>query len=183
MRCDKLDSQLLHRPSSPQSTGKIKTKLFFIIAVYATKARAEECGAEELNKCSKSLQILRSATELSFTPKQEELAELCPDLKAGLRCISSYTRRCMTLSQRDQFMKIYKGTNEVIRDLCREGEFQNEFLKHASCLQSVKPQHKRCEERYQETISSLQTPRVNHTALSKQQTEQNTNDDVKKVCW
>lgn len=153
------------------------------IAVYATRVRAEECGAEELNKCSKSLQILRSATELSFTPKQEELAELCPDLQAGLRCISSYTRRCMTLPQRQQFMKIYKGTNEVIRELCREGDFQNEFLKHASCLQSVKPQHKKCEERYQETISSLQTPRVNHTAQSEQQTEQNTNDDVKKVCW
>lgn len=155
--------------------------MFFAVSI--TKARAEECGHEELNKCSKSLQVLTSATDLSFTPKREELAELCPDLEAGLRCIRSYTRRCMTLPQRQQFMKIYKGTDDVIRDLCREGDYQNEFLKHASCLRTVKPQHKKCEEKYQETMLSLKTPKANQTMNNEEQTVQNTNDDVKKVCW
>lgn len=163
-----------------QKTRKLnETFLFF--AVYVTKA--EECGHEELNKCSKQLQVLKSATDLSFAPRREELAELCPDLEAGLRCIRSYTRRCMTLPQRQQFMKIYKGTDDVIRDLCREGDYQNEFLKHAGCLRTVKPQHKKCEERYQETMLSLKTPKANHTTDTEQQAEQNTNDDVRKVCW
>jgi hypothetical protein len=167
-------------------TGKISHKIkpgTFFITVYATKVRAEECGHEELNKCSKSLQVLKSATDLSFAPKREELAELCPDLEAGLRCIRSYTRRCMTLPQRQQFMKIYKGTDDVIRDLCREGDYQNEFLKHAACLRTVRPQHKKCEEKYQETMLSLKTPKANQTMNNEQQTEQNTNDDVRKVCW
>ena len=89
----------------------------------------------------------------------------------------------MTLPQRQQFMKIYKGTDDVIRDLCREGEYQNEFLKHASCLRTVKPQHKKCEEKYQETMLSLKTPKANQTMNNEEQTVQNTNDDVKKVCW
>lgn len=80
-------------------------------------------------------------------------------------------------------MKIYKGTDDVIRDLCREGDYQNEFLKHAGCLRTVKPQHKKCEETYQVTMLSLKTPKANHTMLNEQQTEQNTNDDVRKVCW
>jgi hypothetical protein len=89
----------------------------------------------------------------------------------------------MTLPQRQQFMKIYKGTDDVIRDLCREGDYQNEFLKHAACLRTVKPQHKKCEEKYQETMLSLKTPKANQTASNEEQAMQNTNDDVKKVCW
>lgn len=166
---------------------KPKPNFFCLFSVYITKAQAQthgECGHEELNKCSKQLQVLKSAIDLSFAPKGEELAELCPDLQAGLHCIRSYTRRCMTLPQRQQFMKIYKGTEDVIRELCREGDYQAEFLKHAGCLRTVKPQHKKCEEKYQETMVSLKSPRANNTMQqNEQQTEQNTNDDVRKVCW
>jgi hypothetical protein len=139
---------------------------------------AEECGHEELSKCSKSLQALNSASELNFTPRREELAEVCPDLEAGLKCIRSYTRRCMTLKARNQFMKIYKGTEEVIRDVCREGDYQNEFLKHAACLQTVKPQHKKCEEKYQQTMNFIRTPKANNS-----ESATNPRDDVKNVCW
>lgn len=162
--------------------NKLSLLVTLLITVYATTVGAEECGHEELNKCSKSLQALKSATDLSFAPKREELAELCPDLEAGLRCIRSYTRRCMTLPQRQQFMKIYKGTDDVIRDLCREGNYQNEFLKHSACLARVKPYHKKCEETYQETMLSLKSPKANQTLQNEQQSEQNTNDDVRKVC-
>lgn len=164
------------------SSCKLATDMNFIFVVFtvciALTVTAEECGHEELNKCSKSLQVLNSASELSFTPKREELAELCPDLEAGLKCIRSYTRRCMTLTQRNQFMKIYKGTEEVIRDVCREGDYQNEFLKHAACLRTVKPQHKKCEEKYQETMNFIRSPKANNT-----ENALNPRDDVKNVCW
>lgn len=160
----------------------------FSFAVSISRAQIDEyCGHEELNKCS--LQVNR-ATELSFAPKQEELAKLCPDLENGLKCIRSYTRRCMTLPKRQQFMKLYKGTEEVIRDLCREGPFQTEFLKHASCLQTVKPQHQQCAVEYQKTMAAVSSPKSNHTMENHHHhkhhhhaEEQNVNDDVKKVCW
>ena len=47
------------------------------------------------------------------------------ELRKGVRCIQSYTRRCMDLQQRDQFNKLYHGTNQFIRDLCNKGEFQD----------------------------------------------------------
>jgi len=46
------------------------------------------------------------------------------ELRKGVRCIQSYTRRCMDLQQRNQFNKLYHGTNQFIRDLCNKGEFQ-----------------------------------------------------------
>lgn len=73
-------------------------------------------------------------------------------------------------------MKIYRGTKEVIRDICREGDYQNEFLKHAACLRTVKPQHKKCEEKYQETMNSIKAPKTNGTDSAR-------DDDVKNVCW
>lgn len=73
-------------------------------------------------------------------------------------------------------MKIYRGTKEVIRDICKEGDYQNEFLKHAACLRTVKPQHKKCEEKYQETMNSIKAPKTNGTDSAR-------DDDVKNVCW
>jgi hypothetical protein len=99
-------------------------------------------------------------------------------LENGLKCIRSYTRRCMDIKKRQQFMKLYKGTEQIIRDLCIEGQFQNEFLKHAACLQTVRPQHQKCAVKYQETIASIGMPKANHTQI-----QQNANEDVKKVCW
>jgi hypothetical protein len=69
----------------------------------------------------------------------------------------------MSFAQREQFNKIYKGTNEVIKDLCRQGEYQDEFLKHSACLQKVKPQHELCAIKYQQTMSSIVLQKPNLT--------------------
>jgi hypothetical protein len=96
----------------------------------------------------------------------------------------------MTLPKRQQFMKLYKGTEEVIRELCREGPFQTEFLKHASCLQTVKPQHQQCAIEYQQTMAAVSMPKSNQTMENHHHhhkhhhhEQENVNDDVKKVCW
>lgn len=172
--------------------------LIFVSIVFESTISAEDCGQEELARCAKPLQVLHSTTDLSFAPKREELDKLCPDLNAGLHCIRSYTRRCMTLTQRDQFNRIYYGTNEVIKDLCREGEYQDEFLRHSPCLQTVKPQHELCAVGYQQTMASIFKASANQTTKQqqqqqRQQSEQSTEaesdshddgrENVKIVCW
>lgn len=155
--------------------------------LFRYEACLQDCGQEEFSRCAKPLQLLQSTSDLSFAPKREELDELCPEFHNGLRCIGSYTRRCMTQVQRDQFNKIYQGTNELIKDLCREGDYQNEFLKHSNCLQTVKPLHVKCAERYQQTMSSIFQASANQNAYNQQQqhTEGGENDveNVKIVCW
>lgn len=54
----------------------------------------------------------------------EKWSLVCRDLHTGLECIRSYTRRCMSQQEREHFNKIYAGTNEMIRDLCSEGQYQ-----------------------------------------------------------
>lgn len=118
-------------------------------------SHGEQCGQEDLAKCAKRLQVLSSTSDLSIATRKEELDALCPDLHAGLHCIRSYTRRCMSLKQRNHFNKLYSGTNQVIRDLCKVGTYQDEFLRHAPCLKSVRNDYEVCAKRYQAIMSSI----------------------------
>lgn len=137
---------------------------FVAMAVSVTQVTTEDCGQEELVQCTKPLQVLSATSELSFVTKKEELDKLCPDLHAGLHCIRSYTRRCMNIHQREHFNKLYHGTNEVIHELCEEGPYQEDFLRHAPCMRHVKKDYEVCAVSYQSTMAKIgQT--VAHTTV------------------
>ncbi|XP_058063399.1 uncharacterized protein LOC131213382 [Anopheles bellator] len=139
--------------------GKFYNRLSILVTVFITvnlaRIRAENCGQEELAKCARPFQVIQSSTDLSIATKKEDLDKICPDLNNGLQCIRSYTRRCMTLEQRNRFNKLYNGTHQFVRDLCREGEYQSEFLSHAPCLQLVRPDYEVCGRRYHHTVTAI----------------------------
>ncbi|XP_039433833.1 uncharacterized protein LOC120416208 [Culex pipiens pallens] len=148
------------------SLSKFYHRMSILITVFITvnlaKVKAENCGQEELARCARPFQVLQSSTDLSIATKKEELDKICPDLTTGLQCIRSYTRRCMTLEQRDRFNKLYNGTHQFVRDLCREGPYQNEFLSHAPCLQRVKPDYEVCGRKYHNTVSVITQQQHHH---------------------
>uniref|UniRef100_A0A182TBP0 Uncharacterized protein n=1 Tax=Anopheles maculatus TaxID=74869 RepID=A0A182TBP0_9DIPT len=61
----------------------------------------------------------------------------------------------MSLEQRNRFNKLYNGTHQFVRDLCREGDYQREFLSHAPCLQLVRPDYEVCGRRYHLTVMAI----------------------------
>uniref|UniRef100_A0A1Q3FMI5 Putative conserved secreted protein n=1 Tax=Culex tarsalis TaxID=7177 RepID=A0A1Q3FMI5_CULTA len=184
------------------SLSKFYHRMSILITVFITvnlaKIKAENCGQEELARCARPFQVLQSSTDLSIATKKEELDKICPDLTTGLQCIRSYTRRCMTLEQRDRFNKLYNGTHQFVRDLCREGPYQNEFLSHAPCLQRVKPDYEVCGRKYHNTVSVItqqQHHHEHHQARHERHHQQqqqlqnhhttegrNAEDDVRTVC-
>lgn len=185
------------------SLSKFYHRMSILITVFITvnlaKIKAENCGQEELARCARPFQVLQSSTDLSIATKKEELDKICPDLTTGLQCIRSYTRRCMTLEQRDRFNKLYNGTHQFVRDLCREGPYQNEFLSHAPCLQRVKPDYEVCGRKYHNTVSVItqqqhhhEHHQARHERHHQQQQQQlqnhhttdgrNAEEDVRTVC-
>ncbi|XP_058830953.1 uncharacterized protein LOC131689705 [Topomyia yanbarensis] len=182
------------------SLSKFYNRLSILVTVFITvnlaKIRAENCGQEELARCARPFQVLQSSTDLSIATKKEELDKICPDLNTGLQCIRSYTRRCMTMEQRDRFNKLYNGTHQFVRDLCKEGPYQNEFLSHAPCLQRVKPDYEVCGRKYHNTVSVItqqQQQHQNHQARQERHHQQqqsnyhttagrDAEDDVRTVC-
>lgn len=66
--------------------------------------------------------ICLKSSQLNFNFHLKSCAN--SDLHTGLECIRSYTRRCMSQHEREHFNKLYFGTNEMIKDLCSEGAYQ-----------------------------------------------------------
>lgn len=74
----------------------------------------------------------------------------------------------MTLEQRNRFNKLYNGTHQFVRDLCREGDYQREFLSHAPCLQKVRPDYEVCGRRYHHTVTLITQQSQQHEARQHQ---------------
>ncbi|KYM98088.1 hypothetical protein ALC62_11434, partial [Cyphomyrmex costatus] len=120
--------------------------------------RGEECGHEELVRCARPLERI-SNSDLSFVTKKEDINKLCPDLEAGMKCIKRYTINCMQPKQRDHFNSLYTGTNMAIMELCQDGPYQDEFLKHAPCMQKSKAEYELCYKSYQKTTQEIMANR------------------------
>lgn len=167
------------------ATMQTSSRGFLLAAVFVTVASciavvtsAEECGQEEFTKCSEPLDMLHLTSEFSIgASKKEELDKLCVELRKGVRCIQSYTRRCMDLQQRNQFNKLYHGTNQFIRDLCNKGEFQEEYLKHAPCSEMAKKEFEVCSSKYKETMVFMKPNKnqENHENIT-------LNENIKTIC-
>ncbi|XP_075166411.1 uncharacterized protein LOC142238603 [Haematobia irritans] len=174
-------SPIFSRMSSSKSPTNVLLALivtFTVALALVTSVSAEECGQEEFTKCAEPLEMLHLTSEFSIgAAKKEELDKLCVELRKGVRCIQSYTRRCMDLQQRNQFNKLYHGTNQFIRDLCNKGEFQDEYLKHAPCSEMAKKEFEECATRYKETMVFLK-PNKN------QESQENItlDENIKTIC-
>nr|XP_012150562.1 PREDICTED: uncharacterized protein LOC100882346 isoform X2 [Megachile rotundata] len=123
--------------------------------------RSQECGHERLVKCGRPFEMINN-NDLSFATKKEDLQQLCPDLEAGIKCIQTYTFECMKEKQREHFNSLYTGTNKVVMELCQDGPYQDEFLRHAACMQKVQPEYELCYKKYHRTTQEIE--RRNHTA-------------------
>ncbi|XP_015589271.1 uncharacterized protein LOC107264944 [Cephus cinctus] len=120
---------------------------------FLASCRAEECGEEQLTRCARPLDKINK-NQLGFASNKGELEELCPRLKNSTQCIERYTNRCLNEQQSDQFNMMYREINEAISELCREGSAQDEFLKHAQCMQTVK-EYDSCSKKYHDTLGMI----------------------------
>ena len=75
----------------------------------------------------------------------------------GLRCIDEFTFRCLDIEHRRYFNTLYQGTTRVIVDLCEDGEYKSQYLRHAPCMRQVQAGYETCADDYQVKIKSLQT--------------------------
>ena len=109
-----------------------------------------------MTRCTDPLTMVTDQGDLSFASSKEELERLCPKLMDGLTCINSFTVRCLTRDQRSYFNMLYAGTIQVIEDLCMEGPYQTDYLRHAPCMKSVQTQYQECSDSYQEKLKQIQ---------------------------
>ncbi|XP_053608130.1 uncharacterized protein LOC128673963 [Plodia interpunctella] len=130
-----------------------------LIILNFVDAIKEHCNHEEdmLQKCSMALPVL-SSPDISFALTREELDKNCIELRSGIRCIENYTQVCMEKHEQVVFRRIYSGITGVVQELCTRGSYQDEYLRHASCVKTVRPEYERCSKKYEVTLTTLSEP-------------------------
>ncbi|KAH8400740.1 hypothetical protein KR009_000718 [Drosophila setifemur] len=137
------------------------------------EARADECDLEELNNCNKPLFEISWSSNIS----EMQLDKSCEDLRKALLCVQSYTRRCMDLELREVFNRLHQGTNDLVKDLCTEGEFRTSYLQLSKCSKEIHQATAGCTSRYLKSVSVLK-PKHNPAIGGNDKT----NENIKPAC-
>merc|ERR1712223_676895 len=123
-----------------------------------------DCAPAAMSKCTDPLKVVTDNKDLGFATSKEELVKMCPKLMDGLRCIDDFTLRCLDREHRAYFNTLYAGTTQVIVDLCQEGTYQSDYLRHAPCMRLVQAGYERCAADYQTRIKALNEQTQEETA-------------------
>ncbi|CAH0564860.1 unnamed protein product [Brassicogethes aeneus] len=161
----------------------------FITFITFVKVKGEGCGQEELMKCAKPLSVLDSGLT-NIVSSKADLNKICPDLKGAIRCIHNHARHCMTPNHTRHFKTLFHGTNVVVHDLCKNGSYQEEYLKHVPCMKKVEPENEVCFKRYRKAMENIQanSPSIEAAAdindlVSYQKRKREAADEgIKNVC-
>ena len=177
-----------------------------IFTVWSCVAQANEmCRQEIVMGCAQPFSLLTDK-EFAVFSSRADLDRICPSLTEGVLCIDRFTRLCMNQQQRAHFHQLYHGTSQVIHDLCQDGEYREEFLRHAPCMSEVRNDHELCSNVYQDRMArmeqktKLRTARHsqhhhnhnhhyrhsghnhNHTATEEDLLRQEHEDDLRTLC-
>ncbi|XP_023288337.1 uncharacterized protein LOC105699939 isoform X2 [Orussus abietinus] len=145
-----------------------------VTALYSlASCRGDDCGHDDLSACANPIRKITNTNDFGTITTKQELEQLCGEMEAGLKCIKTYSLRCLNPKKREPFTLLYKEVNMAILELCHPGPYQDAFLKHAPCIQKVKADYELCYERHQGVIRAIE---------AKNQTEGDPNEIVKSVC-
>ncbi|CAH1116015.1 unnamed protein product [Phaedon cochleariae] len=134
------------------------------ITLITTKAKAQDnCNADQLMHCAKPLSVLTDSGLTSFVSSKSDLEKVCPDLKEAIKCIHGFTRHCMSKEDRSHFRTLFHGTGLMVHELCRNGTYQDEYLKHAPCMSRAANENEVCFKRYTRAMHTIQSnsPEIN----------------------
>lgn len=142
-------------------TRLISLTLFVPMGRCAPSAHSSQtdqiCGFRELQQCAKPLRVLANAQDLLFV---RDLDQACLDLQAGLRCVHRYARMCMSNAQADHLAKLYRGTQATVRELCSEGPYKLDFLRHAKCTVKASAAYGVCTNKFQNVLDNMENIRM-----------------------
>lgn len=139
-----------------KSFQQLQGCVFLIFGIISSITTAQQdCAPAAMSKCTDPLKVVTDNKDLGFATSKEELVKMCPKLMDGLRCIDDFTLRCLDREHRAYFNTLYAGTTQVIVDLCQEGTYQSDYLRHAPCMRLVQAGYERCAADYQTRIKAL----------------------------
>lgn len=84
----------------------------------------------------------------------------------------------MEKSEQVMFRRIYAGITDVVQELCTRGKYQDEYLRHATCVKKVRAEYEVCSKNYEGTLSMISNHHIDSSNAAASQ-----EDYLKTVCW
>jgi len=124
---------------------------------------AQSCSQESLNQCVAPVQSLMQESKTLFDNQnkaEEQLKTACPALISAFQCLKREVDRCAG-SQLAFLGETFKESVGLFKDICEPGPFQERYLKHGKCMETVNDEVQGCTtsmqgkmERYQKQAQS-----------------------------
>uniref|UniRef100_T1JAI4 DUF19 domain-containing protein n=1 Tax=Strigamia maritima TaxID=126957 RepID=T1JAI4_STRMM len=115
-----------------------------------------------------SLKLILSYKKPMLAKHKEELDEICEVLDQDLQCVADYIKSCFLPKEKEALGDLINKSMELIRDLCDDGPFKTEYLRHAECVGRIYDED-HCNDSYYQLI--------NMSTLPVQQMQ------LRKYCW
>lgn len=99
------------------------------------------------------------------------------------------------MHHRKHFNKLFQGTSMVVRELCDNATYQEEYLKYVPCMKQVADKNQVCFDRYSQAMKEIQgRPRIDEVAVEdvpavdmveyqRKRKRQIADEGIKNVCW
>ncbi|KAG7167331.1 hypothetical protein Hamer_G022799 [Homarus americanus] len=104
------------------------------------------------------LQAINKDHNLAFASTEKELSKMCNTMKSGLDCVHDHVKNCFEDSRQRVIYQLLTGTEDVIKSLCMQGNFREQYLVHAVCMKNLSTDNLVCGLQYKRLISSVNPP-------------------------
>ncbi|XP_066995394.2 uncharacterized protein [Anabrus simplex] len=139
----------------------MKTPDFWTVAVFAIflglgYSNAErQCTSQDYVNCVKMADPLLTEPTLIFPDKLVDIDDLCRRWRQFVQCVKTYTSRCFTETQQQDFIKAVESPVDLVHQMCTETQYQLEYLQHAPCIQSTITRDGLCTRTYQQLVEQV----------------------------
>uniref|UniRef100_T1IHT2 Uncharacterized protein n=1 Tax=Strigamia maritima TaxID=126957 RepID=T1IHT2_STRMM len=135
---------LVHQPRF--RTCAISTRLVLLLAVVLMPCKANFCSdRSSLDMCYQSIEPLLDNDQLTGLPTtKQDLELMCEAFQSGMKCIDEFAKHCMKPSDQNYLQMTVAGARQMMKHLCDDIQYQNEYLKHVTCYSQLSEEWDLC---------------------------------------
>ncbi|XP_071056986.1 uncharacterized protein [Onthophagus taurus] len=130
--------------------------IFIILEFTPIHSLKYDCSSTEYNRCVKIADPLVKEIHLIFPDNLDDVDRVCTTWNHLINCLSTYTGKCFTYQERNQFNKAVRSSIESVHQMCNtDSGYQKEYLRYAPCLKSTITDREHCGYEYNTLVNQV----------------------------
>lgn len=114
-----------------------------------------QCTKDEYKRCVTLADPLLQDPHLIYPDNMRDIDHVCRTWGFFVDCVKRYTERCFTETKRKEFSKAVESPVDSVHQMCTVPLYQEEYLKHASCMKAALVEENRCGRHYRHLVNQV----------------------------